>query len=84
MSQPKDTTTPKLTEYQAGQLLHLHLAGDFKYKTDARTRVPRAQWRKMLDTLHGQGLISYEPRLHITPEGRAYLDQHHLEIPSLS
>lgn len=30
----------ELTDFQQGQLLHIHLEGNFKFVTDAGTRVP--------------------------------------------
>lgn len=74
----------KLTEYQAGQLLFVHFAGEFKYKTDAGTRVPSAQWRKMIDTLVNGGFVEYNQGARVTVKGREYLDNNHLTIKALN
>ena len=80
-----ENTEVKLTEYQAGQLLHIHFYGDFKYRLNSGTRVPSAQWRKMIDTLTSAGYIkTVRSGITITPAGRAYLDAHHLEIKTLN
>jgi hypothetical protein len=71
-----------LTEYQAGQLLHIHFTGELKYRTDAGTRVPSAQWRKMVDTLVKGGYVNTDMR--ITDRGRAYLNANHLNIKALN
>jgi hypothetical protein len=72
----------KLTDYQAGQLLHLHFTGELKYKTDAGTRVPSAQWRKMIDALLIGGYVN--TNMKITPAGAAWLEANHLSIAALS
>ena len=73
----------KLTDYQAGQLLHIHFAGDFKYKSDNGTRVAPTQWRKMIDTLLAQGYIEYGRGVKLTAKGREYVDANHLTIATL-
>lgn len=72
----------KLTDYQAGQLLHIHFHGQFKYRTDSGARVGRAQWVKMIDTLIAGGYIDRDVRL--TAAGREYLDANHLNIKPLN
>jgi hypothetical protein len=72
----------QLTDYQAGQLLHIHFTGELKYRTDSGTRVPSAQWRKMVDALLKSGYIN--DRMKITDTGRAYLNDNHLTIKTLS
>lgn len=75
---------PPLTEYQQGQLLHIHLAGEFKYTTDAGTKVPIGTWRRMLCALIDGGYIVLQGGPKLTPAGRQWLDAHHLEIKTLS
>jgi hypothetical protein len=73
-----------LTDFQQGQLLHIHLAGDFKYKTDKCTKVPVYLWRSMLCALIDGGYIVLQGGPKLTPAGRAWLDAHHLEIKTLA
>jgi hypothetical protein len=72
----------KLTDYQQGQLLHIHFTGELKYRTDTGTRVPSAQWRKMIDALTESGYV--DGSLKITNLGRAYLNDNHLSIKVLN
>ena len=72
----------KLTDYQAGQLLHVHFHGEFKYRSSNGTRVPAAQWRKMIDTLLKAEYI--DEHVRITWQGREYLDANHLSIKPLN
>lgn len=66
-------TGQPLTPYQQQQLLHLHLEGQFQYRTPEGTKVPRPVWRRMIDALAGNGFIDEHAR--ITQAGREYLDQ---------
>jgi predicted methyltransferase len=75
----------KLTPYQQGQLLYIHFENDLKYKTDQKTRVPNGIWRKMIDALVNNELITIDKRgVNLTQKGREYLDQHWQEIKPLS
>lgn len=71
-----------LTDYQQGQLLHMHFTGDLKYRSDTGTRVPAAQWRTMIDALITAGYI--DDRMQITPAGETFLDANHLTIKPLN
>lgn len=73
-----------LTTFQQGQLLHVHLVGDFKYTTDAGTRVPNRIWTRMLCALIDGGYIVLRNGPKLTPAGRAWLDANHLSIEKLS
>jgi hypothetical protein len=66
-----------LTDYQAAQLLHIHFHGDFAYRTAAGTRVPSAQWRRMIDVLAGGGYVIIDRGVRLTAKGRDYLDCQH-------
>jgi ribosomal protein S19E (S16A) len=75
----------KLTDYQAGQLLYIHFEGEFKYRTDSGTRVPSAQWRKMIDVLCKGGYVAANRNgFYLTPKGREYIDANHMNIKPLS
>ena len=73
-----------LTTFQQGQLLHVHLEGDFKYTTDQGTRVPLRIWQRMLAALLDGGYIVLKNGPKLTEKGRAWLDAHHMEIEPLS
>jgi hypothetical protein len=81
---PETENYAPLTDFQAGQLLHIHLSGDFKYKTDAGTKVSPAAWRKMLCALIDGEYIVLRGGPRLTAHGRAWLDAHHLEIKTLA
>ena len=72
----------ELTAYQQGQLLHIHFTGELKYRTNAGTRVPSAQWRKMIDALLSGGYV--DNNMKITAIGREFLDANHLDIQILN
>jgi hypothetical protein len=75
----------KLTDYQSGQLLHVHFTGEFKYRTNSGTRVPSGQWRKMIDVLCKGGYVAANHGgWYPTDKGREYLDANHLNIKPLS
>jgi len=74
-----DEAGKELTSYQAAQLLHRHISGDFKYKTARGTKVSRKAFTKMLDALIKRGFIDKHTAA-VTAAGRAYLDVHHMEI----
>jgi predicted methyltransferase len=74
----------KLTDYQQGQLLHIHFCGDFKYKSDAGTRVGRAQWSKMISVLVNGGYVEMNKGTRLTAKGRAFVDTNHLNIKALN
>lgn len=73
----------KLTDYQSGQLLHIYFNSEFKYRTDAGTRVPSAQWRKMISALVDGGYVECNNGARVTAKGREYLDKNHLTIKTL-
>ncbi len=72
----------KLTDYQQGQLLHIHFTGELKYRSDNGTRVPSAQWRKMIDALLKGGYVN--ENMKITEAGNAFLNANHLTIKTLN
>ncbi len=74
----------KLTDYQAGQLLHIHFTGDFKYKSNTGTRVAAGQWQRMINALLDGGYIEYTKSLKITSKGHEFLDANHLTIKTLN
>jgi hypothetical protein len=65
--------TTKFTRYQERQLLHIHLEGDFQYKTENGTRVPRKAWIGMVDALTNSGYIEIRNGVRVTPKGMEYL-----------
>jgi hypothetical protein len=81
---PETENYAPLTEYQQGQLLHIHLEGDFKYTTDAGIKVAPTAWRRMLCALIDGGYIVLRGGPQLTAHGRAWLDMHHLEIKTLA
>ena len=72
----------KLTDYQQGQLLHVHFTDELKYRSDNGTRVPSAQWRKMIGALLKSGYIN--EHMKITTAGKAFLNDNHLTIKTLN
>jgi hypothetical protein len=74
----------KLTDYQQGQLLHIHFCGDFKYKSDAGMRVGRAQWSKMISALVDGEYVEMGRGTRLTAKGREYINANHLNIKALN
>jgi hypothetical protein len=74
----------KLTDYQQGQLLHVHFSGDFKYRTNSGTKVGRSQWVKMINALVDGGYVDMGRGTRLTVKGREFVDANHLNIKALN
>lgn len=72
----------KLTPYQAAQLLHKSMSGDFKYTNKAGHKVARSAWLAMLKALLMAGFIQENQNraLVVTAQGMDFLKENHLAI----
>ena len=59
-----------LTAEQKRVLLHKHLTGDF----------PGQKWATVLQLIKKGMLVEQNKQLLLTPKGRAYCDEHHMEM----